>query len=135
MRSMLIVNLVLILPALSVADEKKAKTGVQPIKVVKLDRKEPVLYDRDIEPILVNKCQFCHSGAVKGAKFDMASYETLVKGGKRGAAIVPGKSADSLLVKLAGKTDKPAMPPKNEEPLVPEELALIKLWIDQGAKA
>ena len=135
MRSMLIVNLVLILPALSVADEKKAKTGVQPIKVVKLDRKEPVLYDRDIEPILVNKCQFCHSGAVKEAKFDMASYETLVKGGKRGAAIVPGKSADSLLVKLAGKTDKPAMPPKNEEPLVPEELALIKLWIDQGAKA
>jgi len=30
---------------------------------------------------------------------------------------------------------KPLMPPKGEEPLVPEELALIKLWIDQGAKA
>src|SRR5207302_2558616 len=27
------------------------------------------------------------------------------------------------------------MPPKNEEPLTPQELALIKLWIDQGAKA
>jgi WD40 repeat protein len=39
-------------------------------------------------------------------------------------------------VKLAGKTMKPRMPPPGEgEPLTPEELALIKLWIDQGAKA
>src|SRR5262249_38271349 len=37
--------------------------------------------------------------------------------------------------KLCGKTQKPLMPPKLEEPLVPVELALIKLWIDQGAKA
>src|SRR5205823_656494 len=82
----------------------------------------------------VNKCLFCHSGAVKEGKFDLGSYEGLLKGGKRGKPIVPGKSADSLLVKLAGKTDKPAMPPKTEEPLTPDELALVKLWIDQGAK-
>src|SRR5262249_47824873 len=48
--------------------------------------------------------------------------------------IVTGKSADSPLVKSAGKTFKPFMPPKDEEPLTPQELALIKLWIDQGAK-
>src|SRR5262249_41878932 len=35
----------------------------------------------------------------------------------------------------AGRTMKPTMPPKSEEPLTPEELALIKLWIEQGAKA
>src|SRR5207237_7595629 len=39
-----------------------------------------------------------------------------------------------LLIQAAGKTQKPFMPPKNEEPLTPEELALLKLWIDQGAK-
>jgi WD40 repeat protein len=48
---------------------------------------------------------------------------------------VPGRAAESLLVKLAGRTRKPIMPPKTEEPLTPEELALIKLWIEQGAKA
>src|SRR5262249_13851926 len=32
------------------------------------------------------------------------------------------------------KTERPFMPPKSEEPLTPQELALIKLWIDQGAK-
>jgi WD40 repeat protein len=123
------------LPALADdKDDKKAK-AVQPIKVVALDRKDPVLYQKDIEPILVNKCQYCHSGAVKESKLDLGSYEGLIKGGKRGTAVVPGKSTDSLLVQLAGKTKKPLMPPKTEEPLTPEELALIKLWIDQGAKA
>jgi WD40 repeat protein len=117
------------------ADEPAAKKTVQPIKVVALTRKEPIQYEKDIEPIFANKCLFCHSGAVKEGKFDLGTHEALMKGGKRGKSIVPGKSAESLLVKLAGKTDKPAMPPKSEEPLTPEELALIKLWIDQGAKA
>jgi WD40 repeat protein len=108
---------------------------VQPIQVVKLDRKEPVLYEKDIEPILINKCQFCHSGPVIEAKLDMTTYDTLMKGGRSGKPVVPGKSAESLLVKAAGRTGKPYMPPVKEEPLTPQELALIKLWIDQGAKS
>lgn len=134
MRCVLPLSLLAVLPALASAQEKKAKP-VQPIAVVELKRTSPVLYDKDIEPILVNKCAVCHSDNIKEGKLDMGNYETLMKGGKRGATIVAGKSADSLLVKLAGKTQKPAMPPKGEEPLTPEELALIKLWIDQGAKA
>ena len=118
------------------ADEKKEPAkGNEPIKVIEIKRKDPVLYDKDVEPILVNKCMFCHSGNLKEGKLDMASYETLIKGGKRGSPVVPGKAEGSLLYKACGKTDKPLMPPKNEEPLTPEELALIKLWIDQGAKA
>lgn len=119
---------------ISVRADDNPKKAVAPIKVVALNRTEPVQYEKDIEPILVNKCLFCHSGAVKEGKFDLGTYESMLKGGKRGKPIVPGKSAESLLVKLAGKTEKPAMPPKSEEPLAPEELALIKLWIDQGAK-
>jgi len=44
--------------------------------VVTLDRKEPVTYEKDVEPIFINKCAFCHSGAVKEAKFDLSTYET-----------------------------------------------------------
>jgi WD40 repeat protein len=124
-----------LLPCLAAAQEDKSASPAGAIKVVTLERKDPVAYEKDVEPILANKCAFCHSGNLKEGKLDMGSYETLVKGGKRGPAVVPGKSADSLLVKLAGKTHKPFMPPKREEPLTPEELALIKLWIDQGAKA
>jgi hypothetical protein len=117
------------------AADKKPAGSVQPIQVIALDRKEPVVYEKDIEPILINKCQVCHSGSVKEGKLDTSSYETLQKGGKRGKPIVPGKPDESLLVKLAGKTQKPFMPPKSEEPLTPKELALIRAWIEQGAKA
>src|SRR5437588_10343868 len=110
--------LFLFLPGWLFAEDKPA-AGLQPIKVVALTRTEPVLYEKDIEPILVNKCLFCHSGAVKEGKLDLANYESMLKGGKRGKSIVPGKSGESLLVKLAGKTEKPAMPPKGEEPLSP----------------
>jgi WD40 repeat protein len=134
MRYLLSLSFCAMLPVFTSAQDKKSKP-VQPIAVVELKRPAPVLYDKDIEPILINKCAVCHSDNIKEGKLDLGSYETLMKGGKRGAAIVAGKSRDSLLVKLAGKTQKPAMPPKGEEPLAPEELALIKLWIDQGAKA
>lgn len=126
---------VLLLAALPLAAQEKPVPGTEPIKIITLDRKDPVLYDRDIEPIFVKKCSFCHSGNVKEARLDMGSYEGLSKGGKRGKAFVPGNGEMSLLYQLATKTRRPMMPPKSETPLTPEELALIKLWIDQGAKA
>lgn len=136
MRKLCSVVLSLALPLSASAQDKNEKAArLLPIKVVPLTRTGLLSYEKDIEPIFINKCQFCHSGAVKESQLDMSSYELLVKGGKRGTSLVPGKSADSLLVKLAGKTQKPLMPPKSEESLTPDELALIKAWIDQGAKA
>jgi WD40 repeat protein len=114
-------------------EEKRSKKE-QAIKVVPLDRKTPVVFEKEIEPILANKCSFCHSGNIKEGKLDLSSYDSMMRGGKRGPAVVPGKSGDSLLVKLAAKAVRPFMPPKSEEPLAPGELALLKLWIDQGAK-
>lgn len=134
MRSLFTLTAALLLPGALLAQEKKENV-TQPIKVVELDRKGAVTYEKDVEPIFLNKCSFCHSGNLKEGKLDLGSYETLMKGGKRGPSVVPGKPSDSLLVKLSGKTIKPFMPPKKEEPLTPEELALIKLWIEQGAKA
>src|SRR5215472_1292063 len=98
MRSLLAASLLAQLAAPALADDDPKKPDVPPIKVVTIERKEPVVYEKDVEPIL------------------------------------PGKSADSLLIKLCGRTEKPNMPPKKEEPMTPEELALVKLWIDQGAK-
>src|SRR5438445_11328 len=132
MRRALIPGLVLLLPGVVLGQDKKAI--IRPIPVVKLDRKEPVSYDKDVEPVLVNKCQTCHAGSVTYGQLDMGTYESLMKGGKRGRPINPGHSPESLLVKSAGRTQKPLMPPKSEEPLTPQELALIKLWIDQGAR-
>ncbi len=117
------------------ADEPKKPEEVQPIKVIELPRKEPVTYEKDIEPILIKKCAVCHSGIEKKGKFDVGSYESLMKGSKKGVVCVPGKANQSRVIGQVGKTEKPFMPPATEQPLTPEELALFKLWIDQGAKA
>jgi WD40 repeat protein len=123
----------LVVATLSIAQEKK-DAKFDPIPEVKLDRADPVLYEKDVEPILANKCFVCHSGRELNGKLDMSTYEKLIKGGKHGPPIVAGKANESYLYRLAGRHQKPIMPPKDETPLTPKELAVVKLWIDQGAK-
>ncbi|MBI2808195.1 MAG: NB-ARC domain protein [Planctomycetes bacterium] len=132
MRLILTLACLAFLPLAATAQPKKE---VGPIKVIKLERKDPISYEKDVEPIFYKRCTVCHSGNLKEGKLDIATYETLVKGGKRGTAFKPGKSEDSLLYKVMARTQKPFMPPRGEEPCTPEELAIVKLWIEQGAKA
>jgi WD40 repeat protein len=132
MRCLLTLSLLAVLPAVLPAQEK---ADLKPVKVIELDRKDAVSYDKEIEPIFYKHCTTCHSGSVKKSKFDIGTYEGLIKGGRRGSPVVPGKSMSSPIVKYLGRTEKPFMPPKGEEPITPQEFALVRLWIDQGAKA
>jgi WD40 repeat protein len=128
------IALLLFAPLSALAQEKKEAPKIVPIAEINLKRDGLVVYEKEIEPIFANKCMYCHSGNVIESKFDMSSYEKLLKGGKRGAAIEAGNAANSLLYKMASRKQTPIMPPIKEEPLTPQELALFKLWIDQGAK-
>jgi WD40 repeat protein len=132
MRSLLILALAVAIPSLAQAQPKK-ETG--PLAEVDLKRKDPVTYEKDVEPVFYKKCIACHSGAVKEGRLDLGSYEGLMKGGKNGPVFAAGKSKESKIYKLMLRTEKPYMPPRGEEPCVAEEVALVKLWIDQGAKA
>ena len=132
MRILLTLGLLALMPMTAHAQAQE-KPG--PVKEIKLERSGPVVYEKDIEPIFYKRCIACHSGNVKESNFDISTYEGLVKGGKRGTTITPGKSESSLLFKVIGRTSKPFMPPRSEGPATPEELALVKLWLDQGAKA
>jgi WD40 repeat protein len=127
----------IVLTAVATAQDKKDKDEFPPIKTIDLKRDKPVEYGADIEPIFKNKCFVCHTGNVTEGKFDMSTYEKVMKGGgKRGnKVVVPGKSGDSFLFLACSRQVKPMMPPKTEEPLTPQEVSLIKLWIDEGAKA
>ena len=78
------VALLLVVPLWAAAQEKKEPPKIVPIAEVKLDRKDLVVYEKEIEPIFANKCMFCHSGNVVESKFEMSSYDKLMKGGKRG---------------------------------------------------
>src|SRR5947209_5783105 len=120
MRFRLGLSLLVFLPAVAVA----ADEDPPPIKVVELPaRKDPVAYGKDVEPVFIAKCSECHNNLKHEGNLDLSSYETLIKGGKRGSPLVAGNSANSLLIKSCGKTEKPFMPPRKKEPLSPEELA------------
>lgn len=93
---------------------------------------EPVSYYRKIRPILQRRCSGCHQPAKLGGKLLLTSYAGLKKGGENGAGIVPGKPDESLMIDYISG-DEPEMP-KNARPLLPEQVALISLWIKQGAK-
>ncbi|HVK19306.1 MAG TPA: c-type cytochrome domain-containing protein [Fimbriiglobus sp.] len=116
------------------ADDKKAP-ALQPIPVATLDRKTPVAYEADVAPIFAAKCQVCHAGNLTEGKFDLGTHAALMKGGKKGPAVVPGKAEESRMWQMSSHRAKPIMPPKTEDnPLTPQEVAVLKLWIDQGAK-
>jgi hypothetical protein len=91
------------------------------------------LFAKKIRALLTNNCVRCHGGAKTRSGLDMTSRETLLKGGDNGPAVVPSKSKESRLFKLAAHLDEPHMPPKEAKRLTKEQLALLAAWIDLGA--
>jgi len=100
-----------------------------------------VTYDKDIKPIFENSCVKCHGEQKPKGKLRLDSLAGVLKGGGDGKVVVPGNSAKSQLVLSVahvGDDDETYMPPpKNKagiKQLTPEQIGLIRAWIDQGAK-
>ena len=93
-------------------------------------------FDKDIRPILEASCVGCHGGAKPKSALSVESRALLLKGGKEGAAIVPGSSEKSPLIHfVAALVDEMEMPPKGKgAPLTREQIAVLRTWIDQGLK-
>ena len=129
--------LVLLAPAAFAAEPDAAK-GLQPISIAEAKRSDVVDFEREILPMLKNNCLACHNQTKAKADLILETPQTILKGGESGVAVVPGKSAESLLLKVAAHQAKPVMPPRENKVaasnLTPEQLGLLKLWIDQGAR-
>lgn len=100
---------------------------------------DTISYEKQIAPLLENYCLDCHGDTDADGDFRVDTFANLLVGGKSGKALIAGKSGESLLVKfLEGKTDREDknkfMPPGKREKLKPADIALIKAWIDTGAK-
>lgn len=99
----------------------------------------PVVFASDIQPLLERSCLPCHSGEKAKAKFQLNQRESLLRGGEsKEAAVVPGKSAASPLVRFAADlVEEMEMPPLDKRDRYPKlsasEIALVRAWIDQGA--
>ena len=98
---------------------------------------EPVKFNRDIRPLLADRCFHCHgpdeAERKAGLRLDVAEGD----GGAYDSAIEPGTPADSELWNRIS-TDDPdlVMPPpdSHKTPLTPQERDLFRRWIEAGAE-
>ena len=110
------------------------------VKLPAASAKKDVTFAADIKPIFEKSCIKCHSGEKPKAKLRLDTVENILKGSKEGKVVEAGKSADSDLVKSIAHIGDPDifMPPekaKDKFPaLTPEQVGLVRAWIDQGAK-
>jgi WD40 repeat protein len=106
--------------------------------IAAIEHPEPVDFQREILPILRKKCLACHNGTDAESDLVLETPETILKGGLEGPAVVAGAPDESRMLALASARSEPAMPPEDNdagaERLTSEELGLLKIWIEQGAK-
>ena len=98
-------------------------------------RAEPLLFESVVLPILRQRCVECHGAEKTKGKLRLDSLEGILKGGERGAAVVPGSADGSLMLRrvLLPVTADEHMPPKGKPGLSPEQLAVLRFWIERGA--
>jgi hypothetical protein len=87
--------------------------------------------DDEALKILDRNCASCHGAAQMGG-LDLRQRESMLKGGARGAAVVPGKSTESLIYQAVLRQGALQMPP-GKKGLSEAEVATLKSWIDRGA--
>ncbi|HTU92691.1 MAG TPA: c-type cytochrome domain-containing protein [Gemmataceae bacterium] len=96
---------------------------------------EPVSsYSSRIKPFFSRYCLECHNREEPKGGLNLETYKSLLDGGDNGAMLTPGKADASRIVRLVEHKDKPFMPPKKAKQPRPEEVALLRGWIDAGAK-
>src|SRR3989442_13695552 len=86
-------------------------------------------FESQVGPLLKAKCLPCHSAAARQGGLSLETREDVLRGGKTGAAVVPGKPGDSLLLAfvMSGKM------PMGGSRLTDAEIDTLRRWIEAGA--
>jgi uncharacterized membrane protein len=104
-----------------------------------------VSFQKEIAPLIRSRCLPCHAeDNFNPSELSLDTYEMLMAGGKSGAVVIPGKAEESILVKKMRGTppfgERMPLNSKREKEagkarwLTDEEISLIAVWVDQGAK-
>jgi hypothetical protein len=95
---------------------------------------EPIVYNRDIRPILADNCFACHGPDSAARKADLRLDQPAVAAEMK--AILPGKSAESGVIHriFSNDPDEIMPPPETKKSLTAAQKELLKRWIDSGAE-
>ena len=86
-------------------------------------------FESHVAPIFQTHCLTCHGESLQQAELDLRTRDAVLKGGKSGPALVPGVPVESLLLE---KVSSGAMPIGSQK-LSPDEIEVIRRWIEVGA--
>jgi len=91
-------------------------------------------YTHDIKPFLTTHCVECHGGQRSKAGYNFEGYDVLMRGGRKGPAVVPGEPDKSMVVRVLSGQGKRMPPPMYKHQPKPEDVEMLKAWIAAGAK-
>lgn len=110
------------------AAPQRPLTQAAPVNPARVD------FQRQVSAILNEYCLECHSQDKRKGGLSLATYADVLEGGRSGAIVRPGNSAGSLIIDRLTGAIEPQMP-KDDVVLDAAEINLIRLWIDEGARA
>ena len=102
------------------------------------DESSAPTYERDIKPLFAKRCTVCHRASKRddpdiSGGLALDSYEAVLAGTAREKVVVPGRSAESELVRRLADADEERRMPLQDKPLPQPQQELVRRWIDQGA--
>ncbi|MBY0587060.1 DUF1553 domain-containing protein [bacterium] len=96
---------------------------------------DEALYVQQIKPLLQKRCFACHGALKSESMLRLDSAVFIGKGGSSGPAMVPGRPAESEMIRRVRVEDLAERMPPEGDPLSPDEIALLDQWIESGAQA
>ncbi len=106
---------------------KLALIGIVGLAIVVAAQQPSNVFQQKVAPIFEQNCVMCHGAKMQRGGLDLRTEQATIKGGGRGASILPGKPEESLLYKLITHKEEPAMPMGGK--LSDAEIAAIAEWI------
>ncbi len=111
----------------AVLSQCAAEDGNEPTRAVD--------YEREIKPLLFQKCAACHGALKQNSGLRLDAGQLIRRGGDSGPTVVPGEGVRSLLIeRVIAQDHSVRMPPEGQgEKLSESQVALLSRWIDEGA--
>ena len=93
--------------------------------------KNAAFFDKRVAPILTRRCLGCHNNELNDGNISFLDRASLLKGGSRGPAVVPGKPASSVLIRAIQHNGDLQMPPGKK--LSARDISVLTEWVAHGA--
>jgi hypothetical protein len=90
-----------------------------------------------VQPMLQSHCSSCHNADKRRGGLDLSTYASTFKGGEDGAVVTRGNAAGSELIRRVSLSPQQDdfMPKEGKTPLTAPQVAILRWWIDAGAKS